>query len=61
MQYIQPNKRGKAKAEPINIIDVNADDLRPASSEWLKTITDKVLTLFENVFYSLPFVSKWIT
>ena len=41
MQYIQP-KRGKAKAEPINIIDVNADDLRATSNEWLKTITDKV-------------------
>jgi proline-rich protein PRCC len=42
MKYLQPGKqKGKVPPAPINIIDVRADDLRPAESDWLKTITDK--------------------
>jgi len=43
MKYIQPERRHKGKAQqvPLNIIDIRADDLRPDSTDWLKTITDK--------------------
>lgn len=51
MKYIQPAKKGRGKVHEINIIDVNADDLRPATNDWLKTITDTVrcaLFLFKS-------------
>jgi len=37
MKYVTKRKKG----EPINFIEVNADDLRPDSTEWLKNITDE--------------------
>lgn len=39
MKFIQP-KRGKK--EDVKIIDINADDLRPDNTEWLRNITDEV-------------------
>jgi len=42
MKYIQPTKKGRGMPAEINIIDVSADDLRPQTTDWLKTITDTV-------------------
>ena len=44
MKYIQPSKKARrgGTTAPVNIIDINADDLRPQSTEWLKAISDTV-------------------
>lgn len=39
MKFIRPKKGRK---DEVQIIDINADDLRPDNTEWLRNITDEV-------------------
>ncbi len=43
MKYM-PKKKGKTGQGPddVNFIDINQDDLKPDSTEWIKNITDDV-------------------
>jgi proline-rich protein PRCC len=42
MKYIHDPKKARrgGTSAPVKIIDINADDLRPQSTEWLKAISD---------------------